>query len=296
VDAARPAITTFWEWARWYFTLPVTIPAIIVGMFVSQLGFFSVDQVMLQRYLSVKTCGQAQRSFLLNIAGVVVLWILLIALGMSLSTFYGGTPPSAAGGQWDRVLPYFAAHEMVAGCAGVIIAALFASTMSSIDSGINSATTAVLVDFYQRLVKRRLYPADHENDLPEERRQLRIARMLTAVFGLAATVLGCFVGRLGDIITIANLIINNFAGPMLGLFLLGLFTRRARPTAVLIAPPVAVAAAFVMTAPLTTFGIPFEIKVSSWWASAIGLVVTLVLGYGLSLVEAFVAPQRSAAT
>ena len=289
-STVRPEFGSLFQWAKWYFTLPISLVAVMVGTFISQLGFFSVDQVMLQRYFSAKSEREAKRSFIMNVIGLFVLGFLLTMLGMHLFAFYQGEVPgelAARGGGWDRVLPYFASHEIWAGVAGVIIAALFAATMSSVDSGINSVSTAVLVDFYQRLCKKQKYPWQSENDLEQSKRQLVLARWLTVFFGLVATVLACFVREIGDnVIDITNKIVNNFSGPMVGIFLLGIFTRKASSWGVLIAPIVGVFSAFVMTVPMRSlFGTSWEIGVSGWWASAIGLIITLTLGYLISLLS-----------
>jgi len=212
---------------------------------------------------------------------------MLSFLGLGLFAFYRGTLPDAVAQKgWDGVFPYFTAHEIWPGVAGLIIAALFAATMSSVDSGINSVSTAVLVDFHQRLILGQRYPADTEGNVEQDRRQLVMARWLTIFFGLVATGLACFVKEIGDsIIKITNIIVNNFCGPMLGIFLLGIFSRRASPWGVLISPVLGVLTAFVMTAPLKKFGLPWEAGVAPFWASVIGLVVTLILGYAISLVE-----------
>jgi len=285
--AAPPAFESFWEWVKWYFRLPITLPAIIAGTVFPQLGFFSVDQVMLQRYLSAKDELTAKRSFVANAIGIFVLGLVLTTLGMHLYAFYGGQVPEAlaeAGSGWDKVLPYFAATEIWPGIAGLIIAALFAATMSSVDSGINSVSTAFLVDFYARIIKGQRFPSENEGDVAEEKRQLVLARILTLFFGILATILACFVKEMGDnIIDITNKIVNNFAGPMLGIFLLGIFSRRASSLGMIIGPIVGVGTAFVLTAPMKKFGCDWEIGVAGWWAAAIGLAVTLVLGYGISL-------------
>lgn len=285
-ELPRPeTLPSAWAALQSYFTQPITLGAIVCGMLITQTAFSTVDQVTIQRYLASRGMREASRSFVVNALGVTLMNLMLALLGLSLFAFYRGVlPEGIAGRGWDGIFPYFTAHEIWPGVAGLIIGALFASTMSSVDSGINSVSNAVLVDFHQRLLLNQRYPTDHEGNAGQNRRQLTLARWLTVICGCLATLLACFVRELGDnIIQITNTIVNNFCGPMLGIFLLGIFTRRASPWGVLIGPVAGVVAAFVLTAPLRNFGFAWQAGVSPFWASAIGLIVTLVLGYGLSL-------------
>jgi Na+/proline symporter len=122
-------------------------------------------------------------------------------------------------GLQDQALPTFVRLKFPPGVVGLLVAALMAATMSSIDSGIHSVTTAIVVDFRDRLFPR-LRPATDAGEM-------RIARIILVVIGALAVGLACFVGDLGDVFDVAKKTTAAFGGPLLAVFIVGLFMPRA---------------------------------------------------------------------
>ena len=119
----------------------------------------------------------------------------------------------------DNALPQFVRLKFPPGVVGLLVAALMAATMSSIDSGIHSITTALVVDFRDRLCPT-LRPVT-------EAGEMLFARLLVVAIGVLAITLACFVGELGDVFAVAKKTVGAFAAPLLAVFILGLFVRRA---------------------------------------------------------------------
>ena len=119
----------------------------------------------------------------------------------------------------DKALPQFVRLQFPPGLVGLLVAALMAATMSSIDSGVHSVTTAVVVDFRDRL-KPEWRPKT-------EAGEMKVARLLVVLIGTLAIALACFVGELGDVFTVAKKCIGAFASPLLAVFVMGLFIPRA---------------------------------------------------------------------
>ena len=117
----------------------------------------------------------------------------------------------------DKVLPHFIANRMPAGLAGMLIAALFAAAMSSIDTSLNSSSTITLQDFYRRWFKPKA----------TEEESLRFLRIMTVFFGLIGTGVALAMMGVKSILDAWWKISGVFAGGMLGLFLLGFISRRA---------------------------------------------------------------------
>ena len=117
----------------------------------------------------------------------------------------------------DNVLPHFIANRIPAGLAGLLIAALFAAAMSSIDTSLNSSSTIALQDFYRRWFR----PGATEAE------SLRFLRIMTVVFGLIGTSVALAMMGVKSILDAWWKISGVFAGGMLGLFLLGFISRRA---------------------------------------------------------------------
>ena len=275
------AATSLTEKLKAYFTGQerVTLLGVILSHLIAYVTFFTVDQVTVQRYFTTKDVRTGRRAFWVTTFGDIAIAVCLTALGMALFAYYSAHPlPDQISGtefRSDWKFPYFIATVLPAGIAGLLVAALYAATMSSLDSGINSCSTAFLVDFWQRLKLGRVRPVEEKaGHSGAQSRQLVLARSLTIVLGIVATVLACFVGRLGDIIVIGNKLVNSFAGPMFSIFLLGMLTRRARPVGVCMG---AVAGMAVMA------WLIFATDVNFLWPSTFGLIVSLAVGYGWSL-------------
>jgi len=133
--------------------------------------------------------------------------------------------------------------------------------MSTISAGINSLTSASLIDFYQRLW--------HKPDL-SERKQLRIARWLTLGYGTLVIVLAFLVQRLGTLLEATNKVIGLIGGPLIGLFLLGILSRRASARGAMIG--------WVGGLGLTLW-VCFGTRISFLWYAMSGCLATLVIGY-----------------
>jgi SSS family solute:Na+ symporter len=191
------------------------------------LSLFGTGQQAVQRFLSCKDLGAARRAAFGGwAAGAVALGACLF-LGVTLAA-WGELAPSARDlGSGDAVLPAFVGLRLPAGLAGLVLAAVFAASMSSIDSAIHSISTCVLVDFVQRFARR----------TPGDTTLLRYARVVTACAGvlavggaLHAAEVASGEGLLETTVTWLGYV----AGPLLGLFLLGMLTRRVGQTAALI--------------------------------------------------------------
>ena len=265
----------------------VTLLGVLVASFVGHIAFYTVDQVVVQRYFTTKSLRDARRSFWVNAVANICLHFGLAFLGMALYAYFLKTPPpeTIAGVAFkpDWKYPYFIATALPMGVAGLLIAALYAATMSSVDSGINSCTTAFMVDFWRRLRHGQVHvPEEAEGD-EQGGRDLRMARWLTLVFGGLATFIACYVGKLGDIIVIAGKVVNSFCGPMFAIFVLGMLTRRARPLGVCIGAFISLGVMWYYT---------FFTELNFQWPGTLGLIIALALGYSLSLLEKAPDPEK----
>ena len=258
----------------------MTLLGTLFASLVGHIGFYTVDQVVVQRYLTTRSLKDARRSFWVNAACNTGLHVFLTFLGMALFAYFATHSfPQKIGdvafeNQWKY--PYFIATAMPMGVAGLLIAALYAATMSSVDSGINSCTTAVMVDFWRRLRHGDVHVPEAAETGEAAQQSLLMARVLTLVFGVVVTVIACFVGRLGSIIVIAGKLINGFCGPMFAIFLLGMLTKRARPLGVCFGALVSLLVMWYFT----FFG---KTTLSFQWPSTVGLAIAIALGYGSSL-------------
>jgi len=267
--------------ARLYLITDFTILSLVITYTIQKMGNYCVDQAMVQRYLTASSLKNSQKGFLTN-AGAYLLYIVLvttIGAGLFAASQHLGFPATL---KVDQIFPYFIANVMPVGITGIMIAAIFGASLSSFDSGINACATAILNDFYGRY-KLGVYNLEAGEVSEEEgARRLKIARISTITIGLLVTFLALFVGRLGDIFTYSQKLINMFTGPLFGVFVLAMFTRRATAPATLIAGFLG----FVMGS-LLVFGKKMGIDslaVGVLWPAAVSFVITVGLGYTLSFV------------
>lgn len=204
------------EWRLNLFEMSGIIVA--VSFFLQTMQIYGTDQATVQRLMSIKTFGGMAKAVVLN--GFFELFIisLLIFLGLGMFAYFHYFPERLAQQiTGDQVLPFYIMHALPAGISGVLITAIFAAAMSSMDSGINSLATVILNDFVKPLSSKPR--TDREN--------IRLARILTFALGAFAVGIACFTSRIGHVFKASTAILALFAGPNLAIFLLGVLTRRA---------------------------------------------------------------------
>jgi Na+/proline symporter len=166
----------------------------------------------------------------------------------------------------NYIFPFFLLREVPVVLLGLMMAAIFAAMMSSADSALNSLTSSTVVDLYQRWLR----PAATED------RAMFISRLTTLFWGLAATVAALAFEGTGSVIVLVNKIGSYFYGSLLGVFVLGLFVRRAGASAGFLGLLGGMVA--VLVTDLT-------LRVSFLWYNVIGCVGVLVVGGLVSLIE-----------
>jgi SSS family transporter len=242
----------------------ITLWAILLGNITEYLATYSSDQVMVQRFLTARSTAEMRRSVLFTGLLTVPLVALLAVVGLALVAYYQVHPQMREGlSNPDRVMPHFISSALPMGVAGLVIAGVFAATMSTLSSGFNSLATATVVDYVQRF--RRHHPLD-------PRRDVTLARIVTCAWAAASTVAAMFVGQLGTIVEIFGKIYGFFGGPILGVFLLGILTRRTSGMAAIIGMVVGVGCTWLVT----------KTDASWLWYSPTGCGATFLTGYLVS--------------
>ncbi|MFT5470862.1 MAG: SSS family solute:Na+ symporter [Verrucomicrobiales bacterium] len=251
--SGRDGIFVNFEWSM---TLQYGSWVILIGVFLEALSAFGADQVAVQRYLAAKDEKTAQTGAWVNLAGMWLVVPGLLAIGVGLHGYFQKNPegllpvleapgvelktdevPTAANanqlllenGLADKAMPQFVKLHFPPGMLGLFLAAVMAAMMSSLDSGIHSVTTAVVVDFRDRLWPQ-LKPK-------EDKRDVFLIRGLVVLIGAISIALACLVvlkSESKDIFAVGKLLTSAFGGPLLAIFLLAFFFKRAGSRAVLI--------------------------------------------------------------
>lgn len=191
---------------------------VINGLFYA-VQKYGTDQTIVQRYLTARSDKAAKKASYMGILMSVPAWALFMFIGTCLFSYYSvNSGDLPAGIRNDDVFPFFIATEMPIGITGLVIAALIAGAVSSLDSDINCISACVVEDYYVRM---RPKASDKE--------KLLAGRWAVLVMGLACIGIALlYVSWGGDGVlgTLFGLYAILSAG-IVGIFLLGLFDRRA---------------------------------------------------------------------
>jgi len=243
---------------------------ILLGNIFTRLAGLTSDQAVVQRYLTTSDARQSVRALWADVA-VSIPWALIaFSFGTALYVFYKLHPERLSPAvDLDGLVPLFVAQQLPAGVSGLIIAAIFAAAMSSMDSSMHSTATVWVTDFYARLRPR-----------ASDRARLRLARLLTVALGAFGTLTALVLAQAGvhSLWDLFQGIVGLFAGGLAGLFVLGLFTRRANGAGALVG-----AAA---SAALLYFARP---HVHFFLYPVVGVLGCVLVGYAAS----FVLPGRA---
>ena len=200
--------------------------AIIGGGIANNLISYTSDQTVIQRYMTTKDEKSAGRSILVNGFMSVFISVAFYFIGTGLYTFYKTHPQSLdiTMQQGDAIFPYFMMSQMPAGIAGLLIAAIFAATMSTISSNINSVSTAFSVDFIQRF-----RPSIKDSTL------LRVARWTCIVSGLMGLGIALLMATwdIASLLDYFNTILGLLTSGLGGLFVMAVFFPRIKGAAAL---------------------------------------------------------------
>jgi solute:Na+ symporter, SSS family len=267
-----------------FFQQPMTLPTLMIALVVGRMAQYTSDQVMVQRLQTTRSLRDARSAFIVNAAGDALWMIGLSFVGFALFAYFQQRPLPAEFAT-DKLVPYFMSLAFPAGAVGLVIAAIMAASLSSIDSAINSCTSVAVVDLYNR-VWRGEEVRSQTHTAESQRAQVRVSRITTVIFGALGTTLACNVSRIGSLLEINAKVVNAFTGPLFGIFLLAMFSRRASSAAVLAA---GVVGAF------TAYYVAYHSSVGFMWPSTFGLVATLVAGGLVSAVAPMAEGDRRAA-
>jgi len=245
------------------FWKPYTFWAGLIGGAFLTTASHGTDQLIVQRLLAARNQRQSVTALLSSGIAILFQFALFLTIGVMLFAFYH--VPSASFGKADRIFPTFIVSQMPHGISGLLIAAILAAAMSNLSAALNSLSSSSIIDFYLQ-----------RHPEIDERRKIRLSRMATLfwallLFGLAVLSLH----KVGRVIEVGLQIASVAYGALLGVFLLGVLTRRANQNGAMLG---------MLCGFVTELYIWLFTRVPWTWYVAIGTVVTFAVGYAGSLV------------
>ena len=197
-----------------------TMGATMLTKLIVFLQIMGTDQTTVQRYMAAGSRREANRALWIGGLLTFPVWGYFLFVGTALFAFYHNDPSIVAGLAHVQIFPHFIMHHVPAGLAGFVIIGLIAAAMSTLDSSINAIASTVTNDFYRRLWRRDANEEHYGN----------FGRLMSLVVGCVMVFSGLVihVSRTAEgVEDLQTKLLSILGGGILGLFLLGLLTRRA---------------------------------------------------------------------
>lgn len=266
LDTAREAgrLSTF-NFA-WNLNDAGTFWAGVLGGLFTGLVSFGADQEMVQRLLTVKTRRSSQKTILATIVTVLPVYWLYLLIGTLLYVFYSRNPELPLPAELKTIFPHFACTMLPAGLKGLVLGSII---LASVDSPLNSLTTSFVRDIYRPLIRKEA----------TEKHYLLVSRIGVVVFGLILAGIAAACAPVQNILWFAFQILALTGGPMLGVFLLGLLTRRRANLTNLPAMLISTALCTILLLRINQG----RLDLGWTWLIVIGTAVTMGIGYLLGL-------------
>src|ERR1700722_154436 len=238
--------------------IPYTFWAGVIGGTAFTTASHGTDQLFVQRLLAAR--GQKQATLALISSGGAILFqfAMFLLVGVMLWAYY--RVPSATFGKPDRVYPTFIVRQMPHGISGLLIAAILPAAMSNLIAAPNSLSSSAIMDFSVRL-----------RPVGDEQKRMRLSRLATFFFAIVLFALAVFsLHKAGRVVEVGLQIASVAYGALLGVFLLGVLTRKANQRGAMVG---------------MLFGFSADIYLWRWtqvpwtWCVMIGAAVTFGVGY-----------------
>ncbi|MBS1824401.1 MAG: sodium:solute symporter [Acidobacteria bacterium] len=246
-----------------FFTRSYSFWAGILGGAFLTTASHGTEQLMVQRLLAAKTEGESRAALFSSWFVILLQFSMFLMIGLMLFVYYadnGIARPAIV----DQIYPRFIWEQLPVGISGLIMAAILAAAMSNLSAALNALASTTIMDFYKIL-----RPAAAEAHL------LSMAKYATVVWGLVLVAIGFLARQWGSVLEAGLGIASIVYGGLLGVFLLGLLTRRVGEKA---------AMAGMTAGLLTMFYVKFGTKIAFTWYVLIGTSVTFLTGVLVSYI------------
>lgn len=189
---------------------------LIYGLIIN-LQNYGIDQNYVQRYMTASSEKAAKKSVLFGGLLYIPVSMLFLFIGTGLFSYFSARAGALpAGIQGDKVFPWFIINRLPAGMTGLLISSVFAAGMSTISTSVNSSATVILNDYIKK----------PEKGADGEKRSMRILYLSSFVFSILSILIAIAMINVQSVLDAWWKLASIFSGGMLGLFLLGYFSKR----------------------------------------------------------------------
>lgn len=249
--------------------LKTSVFLMIVGAGFNTCSSYISSQDIVQRFTTTTDTKQLNKMMLTNGALSIFIATVFYLIGTGLYVFYGQNPLLAQTAQQDQIFASYIAYQLPVGVTGILLAAIYAASQSTLSTGLNSVATSWTLDIQARLSKKEM----------SFEQQTKIAQYISLGVGIVAIAVSMILAN-GEIKS-AYEWFNGFMGLVLGVlagtFVLGVFTKVANATGAYVA--------FVVSAIVMIF-IKYNMPdVSIWSYSIISIGLSVVVGIPVSYIS-----------
>jgi SSS family transporter len=242
-----------------FFTRTYSFWAGIIGGCFLTTASHGTEQLLVQRLLAARDERQSRAALLSSWVVIFVQFTLFLIVGVCLFTLYkdhGWTAPAVT----DSIYPRFIWEKLPPGLSGLLIAAILAAAMSNLSAALNSLASTTVMDFLRPL---------GGGESGDESLWLKRARLATIAWGVILAGVALLARNWGGVLQAGLTIASIIYGSLLGVFLLGLLTRRVGE----------IAAMCGMVAGLALMlYVRFATPIAFTWYVVIGTAMTFITG------------------
>jgi solute:Na+ symporter, SSS family len=258
-------------WTPEFFSRSYSFWAGLIGGCFLTTASHGTEQLMVQRLLAAKTEEQSRAALFSSWIIIFFQFALFLFIGVLLFVHYSDARLPAPQST-DSIYPMFIWNSLPPGVAGLVIAAILAAGMSNLSAALNALASTTVMDFYKPLVTRHT-PRRGPGQFGDAH-FLRVARWATVAWGVILFLVGLVARHVGSVLEAGLTIASILYGSLLGVFLLGLLTKRVRENSAMIA---------MIAGLLLMIYIRAATHIAFTWYVVIGTAATFSTGYVLSL-------------
>jgi solute:Na+ symporter, SSS family len=255
-----------------FFSRTYTFWAGLIGGCFLTTASHGTEQLLVQRLLSARDQKSSRMALLSSWGVIFVQFSLFLAIGTCLYTLYKDrhwAAPDVA----DKLYPLYIWQHLPVGISGLVIAAILAAAMSNLSAALNSLASTTVMDFWKPLSRPDLQVPDSKNN---DEHWLRLSRWITVAWAAILFGVAMFARQWGSVLQAGLSIASVIYGSLLGVFLLGLLTKRVGELAAMVG---------MCTGLVLMLYVKFETSIAWTWYVLIGTSATFVTGLAASFLH-----------
>ncbi|MCC7340313.1 MAG: sodium:solute symporter [Bryobacterales bacterium] len=205
-----------------FFSQPYTFLAGFLGGTFLTTATHGTEQLMVQRLLAAKNEKESRIALLSSWGVIFFQFVLFLFIGIALYVYYqdnGMALPALT--ERDKIYPRFIWEYLPVGVAGIVMAAILAAAMSNISAALNSLASTTVMDFYRPLTRAKQIDSEQGHQS-----SLKLARWTTVIWGGVLLAIALLARQWGNVLEAGLTVASVSVGALLGVFLLGILTKR----------------------------------------------------------------------